>query len=370
MDKGGRSLQIGRLGRHPRPARIRLPHRRRRLRRQRAGRAARARAERAGAAHRPTRPHRRQRVRSPRRRRPDPSLRAAHLPHQLGRDRRLPVALHRLASVRAPGARERGGSSCRCRSTATRSNAVRAAADRGVELAKFYADRRRADRPHPHGEDVVVTKVGRELYNKFFRGYTRKRGADPSELDVGTGPRGPTPTTATSPTPTRPCPRTASRRCSGGCSTTPSSRCCSARTSTTWPTCYPGRHPRLHRPDRQLLPLPVRRAPLSQPRVAPRRPPAAGTSAGGVGQLPGRLRLDPGDRVPAPHRSGPRRPRSWSSSRGPRGTRITPCPRRRTRALYASYQAAAEPGDVTFVGRLAPTSTSTWSRSSRRHWPP
>jgi UDP-galactopyranose mutase len=34
-------------------------------------------------------------------------------------------------------------------------------------------------------EDVVVSKVGRELYEKFFRGYTRKQwGMDPSELDA------------------------------------------------------------------------------------------------------------------------------------------------------------------------------------------
>lgn len=34
-------------------------------------------------------------------------------------------------------------------------------------------------------EDVVVSKVGRELYEKFFRGYTRKQwGLDPSELDA------------------------------------------------------------------------------------------------------------------------------------------------------------------------------------------
>src|SRR5207253_1589994 len=33
-------------------------------------------------------------------------------------------------------------------------------------------------------EDVVVSKVGRELYEKFVRGYTRKQwGMDPSELD-------------------------------------------------------------------------------------------------------------------------------------------------------------------------------------------
>ena len=34
-------------------------------------------------------------------------------------------------------------------------------------------------------EDVVVSKVGRELYEKFFRGYTRKQwGVDPSELEA------------------------------------------------------------------------------------------------------------------------------------------------------------------------------------------
>jgi UDP-galactopyranose mutase len=34
-------------------------------------------------------------------------------------------------------------------------------------------------------EDAVVSKIGRELYQKFFRGYTRKQwGLDPSELDA------------------------------------------------------------------------------------------------------------------------------------------------------------------------------------------
>lgn len=42
-------------------------------------------------------------------------------------------------------------------------------------------------------EDVVVSKVGRELYEKFFRGYTRKQwGLDPSELDKSVIARIPT----------------------------------------------------------------------------------------------------------------------------------------------------------------------------------
>jgi len=42
-------------------------------------------------------------------------------------------------------------------------------------------------------EDVVVSKIGRDLYNKFFRGYTRKQwGLDPSELDKQVTSRIPT----------------------------------------------------------------------------------------------------------------------------------------------------------------------------------
>ena len=42
-------------------------------------------------------------------------------------------------------------------------------------------------------EDVVVSQVGRELYEKFFRNYTRKQwGLDPSELDASVTSRIPT----------------------------------------------------------------------------------------------------------------------------------------------------------------------------------
>jgi len=42
-------------------------------------------------------------------------------------------------------------------------------------------------------EDVVVSRVGRELYEKFFHGYTRKQwGIDPSELDKSVTARVPT----------------------------------------------------------------------------------------------------------------------------------------------------------------------------------
>src|SRR5215471_18003886 len=42
-------------------------------------------------------------------------------------------------------------------------------------------------------EDVVVNRVGRELYEKFFKNYTRKQwGLDPSELDASVTARVPT----------------------------------------------------------------------------------------------------------------------------------------------------------------------------------
>ena len=42
-------------------------------------------------------------------------------------------------------------------------------------------------------EDVVLRAVGRELYEKFFRGYTRKQwGVDPSQLDKSVTARVPT----------------------------------------------------------------------------------------------------------------------------------------------------------------------------------
>jgi len=49
------------------------------------------------------------------------------------------------------------------------------------ELDDWFAARAEAVGEIRTSEDVVVSKVGRELYEKFFRGYTRKQwGLDPS----------------------------------------------------------------------------------------------------------------------------------------------------------------------------------------------
>jgi UDP-galactopyranose mutase len=53
----------------------------------------------------------------------------------------------------------------------------------GVE--RWLADRAESRTPIRTSEDAVVSRVGRELYELFFRGYTRKQWAlDPSELDA------------------------------------------------------------------------------------------------------------------------------------------------------------------------------------------
>jgi UDP-galactopyranose mutase len=53
----------------------------------------------------------------------------------------------------------------------------------GDDVEAFYAERREPLRMVRTSEHAVVAKVGRELYETFFRGYTRKQwGRDPSEL--------------------------------------------------------------------------------------------------------------------------------------------------------------------------------------------
>lgn len=54
-----------------------------------------------------------------------------------------------------------------------------------AECEAFFVSRAEPKEHCRTSEDVVVSKVGRELYEKFFRGYTRKQwGMDPSELDA------------------------------------------------------------------------------------------------------------------------------------------------------------------------------------------
>jgi UDP-galactopyranose mutase len=60
------------------------------------------------------------------------------------------------------------------------------------ELDKFFESVAEKVDTVRTSEDVVVSKVGRELYEKFFKNYTRKQwGLDPSELDASVTARVP-----------------------------------------------------------------------------------------------------------------------------------------------------------------------------------
>lgn len=67
----------------------------------------------------------------------------------------------------------------------------------GLHLTSFQLEEFFASLAEPRewirtSEDVVVSRIGRELYEKFFRNYTRKQwGLDPSELDATVSARVP-----------------------------------------------------------------------------------------------------------------------------------------------------------------------------------
>ena len=110
-----------------------------------------------------------------------------HIFHTNSREgRRLPVAVHRVAPLRAPGARAgRRASCCRCpinRTTINELYGLELSDDEQVEALPRASGPSRSSASR-NSEDVVVAKVGRDLYEKFFRGYTRKQWQrDPSEL--------------------------------------------------------------------------------------------------------------------------------------------------------------------------------------------
>ncbi|MFL6211590.1 MAG: UDP-galactopyranose mutase [Pyrinomonadaceae bacterium] len=61
-----------------------------------------------------------------------------------------------------------------------------------LEVEEFLAKQAEQCEQIRTSEDVVVSRVGRELYEKFFRNYTRKQwGLDPSELDASVTARVP-----------------------------------------------------------------------------------------------------------------------------------------------------------------------------------
>jgi UDP-galactopyranose mutase len=62
----------------------------------------------------------------------------------------------------------------------------------GEQVAELFRERAEPIKHVRTSEDAVVSKIGRELYEKFFRNYTRKQwGLDPSQLDAAVAARVP-----------------------------------------------------------------------------------------------------------------------------------------------------------------------------------
>ena len=206
----------------------------------------------------------------------------------------------------------------------------------------------------------MVSKVGRELYEKFFRGYTRKQwGLDPSELDKSVTARVPTRTNRDD------------RYFTDTYQAMPARRLhamfermldhpnidVAARTSTIADVQnrIPLPRARLHRAGRRVLRLPLRQAALplacafehetlDQERFQPV----------GVVNYPQTTSLHPRHRVQAPDRAGA--PEDQHHLRVPvrRGRPLLPGPApENAGAVQAVRGAGAATPDVCFVGRLA-----------------
>ena len=252
------------------------------------------------------------------------------------------------------------GSWCRSRSTSTRSTGSTDCNLTSVEMEELLrqsvAEKKERVRT---SEDVVVSKVGRDLYNKFFRGYTRKQwGLDPSELDASVTARVPTRTNRDD----RYFTDTYQAMPLHGYTRMFEHMLRHPNIKVMLNTDYrevvgpaPVAAHDLHRADRRVLRLPLRQAALPQPRVPPRQPAAAAVPGRRNGELSERLRLHAHHRVQAPHRAAARddvdRLRIPARRRRPLLPGAAAGERRALPPLRSRWPNA--PRDVHFVGRLA-----------------
>ena len=160
------------------------------------------------------------------------------------------------------------------------------------EAADYLASRAEPVDEIRTSEDVVINAVGRELYELFFRGYTRKQwGLDPSELDKQVTSRIPTRT------------NTDDRYFSDTFQAMPldgytkmfeqmlDNPLIEVRTGMDFREVRDDvdRRPHhLHRADRRIFRLPLRQAAVPKPQVRSPDTPAGAVSAGGGGKLSGR----------------------------------------------------------------------------------
>ena len=252
---------------------------------------------------------------------------------------------------------------CRSRSTARRSTCCSALdLKTDEEAAEYLASRAEPVEDIQTSEDVVVNAVGRELYELFFRGYTRKQwGLDPSELDKSVTARIPTRTNTDDRYFTRHVPGDAEAWLHRDVreDARPSADRSAHRRRLS-------RQGRAHEVDSDHLiftgPIdeyfdhPLRQAALPQPEV---RPPDARAGAVPAGRRPS---IIPREDIPFTriseykHLTGQESPVTTITYEYPsaEGDPYYPIPRPENQELFKRYEALADATeDVTFVGRLA-----------------
>ena len=227
------------------------------------------------------------------------------------------------------------------------------------ELAEFFkslAEPREAIRT---SEDVIVSQVGRELYEKFFRNYTRKQwGLDPSELDAAVTARVPVRTNRDDRYFTdlyQAMPKHGYTRMFERMLAHPNIKILLNTDYREIEGAILYDDVICTGPDRRILRLPVREAAIPLAGV-PARDGRLGASAGSGGnQLPQRSSLHASDRVQASDRTGASEDNRVYEYPKAEGDPYYPIPRAENAALYKQYQELAErtPG-VHFVGRLGP----------------
>ena len=221
-------------------------------------------------------------------------------------------------------------------------------------------------------EDVIVSQVGRELYEKFFRNYTRKQwGLDPSELDASVTARVPVRTNRDDRYFTdtyQVMPLHGYTRMFERMLSHPNIKILLNADYREIEGTIPHAEVIFTGPideffDYRFGKLPYRSLEFT---FETRNVPVAQAGAGH--QLSERERLHARDRVQVPDRAGARRRRRWSTStRRPTAIRTTRCRGRRTPRCTSSIRSwrSRHPACISSAGS-APTSTTTWTRSWRR----
>ena len=261
---------------------------------------------------------------------------------------------------------------CRSPSTWTQSTSSPTSRFSSAELDDYFHSLAEPVSEIRTSEDAIVSKVGRELYEKFFRNYTRKQwGVDPSELDASVTSRIPVRTNRdaryfTDPYQvmplhgyTRMFERMLDNRNMHIMLNTDYREVRTSFRTTRWST----RDPSM---STSIIGSACCRIVRCDFDIETVDKPGAPARAGG--ELSQRVRLHARDGVQVPHRPGaPEDQHRLRVSRAPRRS-VLPVPQPENAELYRKYEALAptHPERALRGAPGRPTSTTTWTRSSRR----